>query len=301
MKSMLAPVMTGNRISWSRDRLDGDAGYALSIQVINGRLEGSGCVAGPDGRIRPAHHRRIRGERPLTPFSENGLLNGRAAPDPAARNALRFLSFREKFEAGSWRFNTYFGRDTLMSLRLLMPALTPDAIETGIAAVLARLSSAGEVAHEEDIGEFAVLDHMKKDGSRSDAPVFDYKMIDSSYLLAPVAGAWLLDDSRSMARRASFLAGNDARDGGGARKRGEDLVSNLRFVIKSAEAFAKDPRPANLIALKPGVPVGEWRDSNSGLGGGRYPLRRQRRPRPGCSSRRCRNATVRFARSLSRT
>ena len=27
----------------------------------------------------------------------------------------------------------------------------------------------------------------------------------------------------------------------------------------------------NLIALKEGVPVGQWRDSNDGLGGGRYP------------------------------
>ena len=27
----------------------------------------------------------------------------------------------------------------------------------------------------------------------------------------------------------------------------------------------------NLLALKEGVPVGQWRDSNDGLGGGRYP------------------------------
>ena len=27
----------------------------------------------------------------------------------------------------------------------------------------------------------------------------------------------------------------------------------------------------NLISLKEGIPVGQWRDSNDGLGGGRYP------------------------------
>ena len=70
----------------------------------------------------------------------------------AARNTLRFLSYREKFLAGSWRFNTYFGRDTLMSLRLLMPALQPPAIEAGLNSVLARLADDGEVAHEEGIG-----------------------------------------------------------------------------------------------------------------------------------------------------
>ncbi len=255
------PVVAGDTVSWARDRLDGKAGYALSVQVTHGRLEGERMVAGPDGRIG-LRITALSGETPLTPFPAGGLLNAAAAADPDARDALTFLSYREKFEAGSWRFNTYFGRDTLMSLRLLMPALTPQAVETGLSAVLARLSPQGEVAHEEDIGEFAVLDHMKANGSRSDAPVYDYKMIDSSYLLAPVASAWLLDDPRAKGRAAAFLA---------AEGRGRALVANLRLALRSAQAFADDPKPSNLLALKPGVPVGEWRDSNTGLGGGRYP------------------------------
>lgn len=36
---------------------------------------------------------------------------------------LTFLSYREKYLAGSWRFDTYFGRDTMMSLTLLAPVL----------------------------------------------------------------------------------------------------------------------------------------------------------------------------------
>jgi hypothetical protein len=264
-----SPRVSGNAIRWSRNRLDGAPGYALAIQVIHGKLEGERMIAGADGRIG-VRITALSGEKPLTPFLASGLLNNRAAADPSARETLRFLSYREKFEAGSWRFNTYFGRDTLLSVRLLMPALTPQAVETGLDAVLTRLSPTGEVAHEEDIGEFAVLDHMKTDGSRSDAPVYDYKMIDGNYLLAPVASAWFLDDPRSKVRAASFLSGRDSRQTS-TRRRGDDLVANLKLVLRTAEPFAVDPRAANLISLKPGVPVGEWRDSNTGLGGGRYP------------------------------
>jgi hypothetical protein len=49
------------------------------------------------------------------------------------------------------------------------------------------------------------------------------------------------------------------------------MMANLRHVVQAAEPFARDPRWQNLIALKPGMDAGEWRDSNDGLGGGRYP------------------------------
>ena len=48
-----------------------------------------------------------------------------------------------------------------MSVRLLMPVLSPPAVESGLSSVLARLSPDGEVAHEEDIGERAVVEHLK--------------------------------------------------------------------------------------------------------------------------------------------
>jgi hypothetical protein len=157
-----------------------------------------------------------------------------------------------------------------MSVRLLMPALTPQAVEAGLGAVLTRLSPQGEVAHEEDIGEFAILDHLRTDRSKSDAPVFDYKMIDGTFMLAPVAAEWLLNDERGRVQAAQFLGRMDGRTEV-PRALGADLVDNLKFVLKAAAKFAHAPRAANLIALKPGVPVGQWRDSNTGLGGGRYP------------------------------
>lgn len=259
------PRMTADSIRWSRDRLDGAAGYDLAMTVTDGRIEGGVILAGKGGKIRFAVT-ALTGETPLTPRGGGELLNAKAQPDPGARNALTFLSYAEKFLAGSWRFDTYFGRDTLMSVRLLMPALQPAAVETGLSSVLVRLSPQGEVAHEEDIGEFAILNHRKADGSSSDAPVYNYNMVDSDYMLAPVARAWLLDDPRGRARATAFLAQRVDGETLGAR-----MVRNLRFVLRQAQPFARDPVPARLIALKPGMDAGEWRDSNDGLAGGRIP------------------------------
>jgi trehalose/maltose hydrolase-like predicted phosphorylase len=263
------PIVQGHTLTWARDRLDGAAGYRLRVEVIDGSLEdgptGAHIRAGEDGKIR-LKVIGASGEVPLTPLYGENLLNERAATDGAARNALTYLSYQEKFLAGSWRFDTYFGRDTLMSVRLLMPVLNPQAVEAGLGSVLERLSPRGEVAHEESIGEFAVLDHLNTDGSKSDAPLLDYKMIDGSYMLAPVARAWLEDDARGRQRAREFLADSPA-----GRRRGDALVANLRLVLASATPFANDPRWSHLIGIKPGFMVGNWRDSNEGLGRGRFP------------------------------
>jgi len=257
-------------ITWKRDRLDGAAGYRLVMEITHGVLRDTHITPAGDGRIVFKIF-ALTGETPLTPLSADLLLNEHASSDSAARNTLSFLSYEEKFLAGSWRFNTYFGRDTLMSVALLMPVLAPAAVEDGLNAVLTRLSPRGEVAHEEDIGEYAILDHLHSDGSRSDAPTFNYNMIDADFMLAPVARAWLLEDERGLSRAAEFLAHQDSRPGAHARTAGADLVANLRFVIQSAALFAVSPQVENLIGLKPGLPAGEWRDSTDGLGGGHYP------------------------------
>jgi hypothetical protein len=262
------PTIQGSTITWARNRLDGAAGYRLSIEVVRGELHADHFTAASD-HIITLKITALCGETPLTPLSGKHLLNDRAQKDPAARNVLTFLSYKEKFLAGSWRFNTYFGRDTLMSVRLLMPVLTPEAVEAGLGAVLTRLSPQGEVAHEEDIGEFAILDHLRASGEKSDAPTFNYNMIDGSFMLAPVAAQWLLDDTRGRSQAAAFLSRTDRREN--PRAQGADLVGNLKFVLQRAARFANDPRTPNLISLKPGFDAGQWRDSNDGLGGGRFP------------------------------
>ncbi|GAA0551216.1 glycogen debranching enzyme [Rhizomicrobium palustre] len=259
-----APTVAGNTITYARDRLDGKAGYLMKLVVDEGKLENGALVAPAQGRLRLTLI-AASGETPLTPLEGGALLNSKHMQDDAAVRALTFLSYREKFLAGSWRFNTYFGRDTLMSVRLLMPVLAPEAVETGLRSVLTRLSPKGEVAHEEDIGEFAILDHRRAGQGLSDAPVYDYKMIDGDFMLAPVMENWL-SDPRAKNRAAGLLAQSD-----GAHKLGDALVRNLKHVVESARGFAETPRYDRLIALKQGMSAGQWRDSNTGLGGGRYP------------------------------
>lgn len=262
-------TFTGQTLDLHRDRLDGAPGYNLTLTVREGRVADGAIVAGPRGRI-VLDMTAATGDTPLTPLPAPELLNAAAAPDRRARDTLRFLSYREKFLAGSWRFNTYFGRDTLMSVRLLMPALQPAAIEAGLSSVLARLAPDGDVAHEEGIGEFAVLER-RRDGSGGDAATLDYAMVDSGTMLGPVAADYLLGRAapaaarRYLAQPLASEARPGTRDAAGAL-----LVRNLRRVAASARAFAAAPHVANLIAIRPDRMAGEWRDSDEGLGHGRY-------------------------------
>lgn len=267
----VAAVEHRRSLVWARNRLDGAPGYRLTLEVTHGQLTGGRITADPDGRIGMTVT-ALSGDTPLTPRSAAELLDHPARANRAARNVLTFLSYREKFLAGSWRYDTYFGRDTLMSMRLLMPALSPAAVEDGLGSVLGRLSPGGEVAHEEEIGESALLDHLNADGTLSDAPLFDYRMIDGTFMLAPVIGAWLLEDPRASAGAAAFLARTDDGYGRAPRTFGAALVANLRFVIQSAGAFAADPQARHLISLKEGLPWGQWRDSDAGIAHGRYPF-----------------------------
>ncbi len=262
------PVIAGNSIRWSRPRLDGKPGYLLQVRLLSGSIR-AGAIVADAGRPIRMEITASSGETPLTGLAQSELLNARAANDPGARNALRFLSYREKFLAGSWRFQTYFGRDTLMSLRLLMPVLQPQAIEAGLGSVLARLDTRGDVAHEEGIGEFAVVDRRQHGGS-GDAAVLDYAMVDDDYMLAPVAAAYLLDHGTAAAR--AFLEKPLVSEGvpGTTAPAGKALVRNLRFVIDTARPFADRPDYARLIAIGKGRLTGQWRDSEEGLGRGRY-------------------------------
>ena len=265
-----SPVISGDTISWARDRADGAAGYRLAITVTHGAIRDGRLVAGADGKIG-LRITAASGETPLTPLDGDDLLNPQAGVDAKTRNTLSFLAYREKFLAGSWRFDTYFGRDTLMSVRLLMPVLQAGAVEGGLRSVVARLSPSGEVAHEEGIGEFAVLDHQKA-GTASDAPEFDYAMIDGNYMLAPIVAAWALDDPRGRAHAAAFLAAPSGRTGDDKETVGAALLRNLRLVLRQTRGFADHPAPANLLSIKAGRDTGQWRDSQTGLGMGRYPF-----------------------------
>ena len=83
-------------------------------------------------------------------------------------------------------------------------------MESAIASVLDRLAPNGEVAHEEDIGEFAVLRNAREGRGRIATPIYDYGMVDDDFLLAPLAARWLLDDARGRAQARSLPRGEGA-------------------------------------------------------------------------------------------
>lgn len=264
-----APVVEGSALVWRRDRLDGAAGFRLNLTVLNGtahvREDGWITLDSADGQALRLHLVAVGGEPPLTPLATSEILNDRAPLDEKARNVLTFLSYREKLMAGSWTYNTYFGRDTLMSLRLLQPVLKPAAQEAGLGAVLDRLNPDGEVAHEEDVGEFAVMRHAAEGRAGESRPILDYKMVDDDFMLAPVMAEYLLSSDHTARDALLFLA----RRTPAGDAYGTLLLRNLEYVLTRAAAFAADPVPANLIALHQGQVVGEWRDSEEGLAAGR--------------------------------
>ncbi|WP_437592149.1 hypothetical protein [Sorangium sp. So ce1000] len=262
----------GAAITVRRTTLDGGHHLELLVEPQDGTTAALGddgrieLAAGPSGlRVRVT---ALSDEAPLTPVPLEELVTERASDDPRDRQALGFLAYREKLLAGSWRFLTYFGRDTLLAVRMLLPVLDPAVVEAGIGSVLDRLSPTGEVAHEEEIGEYAALSHLAKGAAGGLCePIYDYKMIDDDFLLAPLAAEYLLDSAPGRERAAEFLS----RRAPGGDTYAEALARNVALVLRLAVPFAETGDPRRLIGLKPGVSVGEWRDSEEGLGGGRFP------------------------------
>ena len=197
-----------------------------------------------------------------------------------ALRALQFLSFQqatgpdgkpvpysEKLLAGSWRFETYFGRDTMLTAMMLEDILTTAGLEVALGSVLDRISSTGQVAHEEDIGSFAERRRLQEPNgaaaAREQKPIFDYKMIDSDLML-PV----LLDRYTKVAdpKRLDALLARATPEGGTRR---DAVVKNFEFIEKQAAQY--DGSATSLLRIQEGLHVGDWRDSNPGLGGGVYP------------------------------
>lgn len=265
-------VEAGPPLVVRRTTVDGDHHFELVVEPQGGAtaaMDRGGAMvlaAAPGKSSFEVAFTFLHDDPPLTPIPLAELITADAAPSEQDRRALSFLVYREKMLAGSWRFLTYFGRDTLMSVRLLMPVLKPAAIEGGLGAVIERLNAAGEVPHEEDIGEFAALRNKKEGRAPTTAPIYDYKMVDDDFMLAPVVAHYLLDTADGKARAAEFLA----RRTPSGETFAQAIEKNIQFVLASAKPFTESQKPRALVALKKGVPVGDWRDSNDGLGGGRY-------------------------------
>lgn len=103
-----------------------------------------------------------------------------------AVKSLAFLCSSDKILAGGWRFLTYFGRDSMISLLLMNRILSEGengAIEAGLRAVLERIDArTGSVCHEETIGDYPAAQAALLGTGGKDAQ-YDYKMVNVIHLL----------------------------------------------------------------------------------------------------------------------
>ncbi|KAI0366300.1 hypothetical protein BV20DRAFT_1124361 [Pilatotrama ljubarskyi] len=259
-------VTPGNNGTWTPPTVDiivpagGEQGATVRVAVVTNETSLPGLDT----------------QRLFLPESTNGsqalqtALKGLASGVSDAAKQVSFLTYADKFTAGGWRFLTYFGRDSLIALRLLMPTLTSEAIESALGAVIERTNSTGALCHEETIGDYASFVNMQN--NRSDLgnePFYDYKMIDTDLLLLPAMSHYFLDLAQGNGRGNHFLGLNATLQNG---TYAEILNRTIFYNLGRATPFAQSPNVSNLIGLRPGQPVGNWRDSNEGLGFGFYPF-----------------------------
>ncbi len=249
----------GTRIFTQTDRgLEGRWALGLDLEVpqdvLLTRESGSLVFQGPAEwllRVRGGHDRPALiplGEaRLLSPAARAWLESLPASPlrdlCETARRNLAFQVFQDKVVAGSWQYLTYFGRDTLLTSLLLGATASLEFHEAVLTAVLERLSPEGQVAHEEDIGEQAAY------RERPGQLVLDYKMVDDDFLLLPAVAAVARHPEAGSGWVYRFL-----------ERHGEALERNAAWCLD---------RSGSLVPIDHDT-VGDWRDSQAGLGGGRY-------------------------------
>lgn len=198
--------------------------------------------------------------------------------DADKTEALSFLSYSTKLLAGAWRFLTYFGRDSMISALLLQPVLSKGengAMEAVLAAVLERINvTDGSVCHEETIGDYATWLN-EQDGIYSTESQCSYAMIDSDYYLPILMNKYFIDDPVGRSRTVPFLntSAGAFNSSNGDLTYGDMSVINADRIMRLAAPFAghNNQTESNLVHLKAGQIVGQWRDSTYGIGGGRIP------------------------------
>lgn len=205
----------------------------------------------------------------------NKASQGLAKENPDQTTSLSFLSYSNKLLAGSWRFLTYFGRDSMLSALLMQPILSQGedgAIEAVIGAVLERINKAdGTVCHEENLGDYATF-LARQEGRDSNAPSCDYKMIDTDFMLPVLMKNYFIDTDTGKSRALPFLSKKATFLEENAGMTYEKLAQlTAEKIMKITAPFTRDQSVSNLLRIKDGEAVGQWRDSNVGLGGGRIP------------------------------
>ncbi len=173
-------------------------------------------------------------------------------------HTAQLLIYPDAMYAGSWRFMTYFGRDTLLTMQLLRSALRPEILEGAVQSVLDRVSEAGRVAHEEDL-RWAPSDPRRLDHKMADeTPMLLAVLPDFLEELGPEAARDFLQKERDLVRE---------EDGRPVRETNRETLARVAgLVLEEARRF--DGTPQSLLAG--GQVDFQWRDSRNGLGRGAF-------------------------------
>ena len=218
----------------------------------------------------------------LTQLTAQEVLNagsqGLIVQQPDQTTSLSFLSYSEKLLAGAWRFLTYFGRDTMIATLLLNPVLSQgngSAYEAVIGAVLERINRTdGSVCHEETIGDYATYLNEQMNIT-STAPSYSYVMIDSDLYLPVVMEQYFVQSTTGQSRLSDFMS-TPAGSVNPANKNltwGDLALINAKKTMGIGATYAAEGNQTqeNLLHIKEGQIVGQWRDSTFGIGGGQIP------------------------------
>ncbi|RYP77001.1 hypothetical protein DL770_007116 [Monosporascus sp. CRB-9-2] len=149
------------------------------------------------------------------------------------------LSYSNKLLAGAWRFLTYFGRDSMITMLLMEPVL-----------------STGEGEH-----------HIH-------CSAYDYKMINTDYFLPVLLVDYFIKNAVGRSRASEFLSKRATENPANYELTYRQLaLLNAEKIMNASAPFAVSggQTKENLIHLREDEIVGEWRDSTYGLGGGRIP------------------------------
>lgn len=280
--------VTRNRVSFengalilTRTGLNGLSEYLLRIEPMGDtRIIKDGdsyrLVSSSEVRFKMV---AATNEKPLTPIALKDFFKEDALKemDPKRLMALSFLAYKEKLMAGSPRYLSKFGRDSIYTLNVFMDFMKPEAIESLLTATISSLNPrTGLVSHEQHEGDFVsfvrLKNHRKYKGVTD--PIEDHKMIDDDLAFTHVVADYL---EKHPERAQEFLNRKDAR---GIVQR-ELLTKLFAYVEKQAIPFVNAVRNGKstreelhpyLMRLKGHESTGQWRDSDWGLGGGKYPF-----------------------------
>jgi hypothetical protein len=263
--------LQGGRLVAERESIDHLTHDSLTLRPAPGTsvsLDSAGHwhLGSKAGKPIEFEIRATTDEQPLTPVPIEEIVTPAVLKDADVHSLEEFnyLVYDESMLAGADNYLTMFGRDNEFLVTIGADGLQPKAFEIVLASHLEAMRDDGNLAHEPAVGEFASFLNEEAGLAATRAPHHDYKMMDTRFLMAPSVARYLEKTDPEQVSR--FFARKTSK---GLTYR-QALEKNLKLVLDTARPFAGHPTQKNLVAIDPAFHVGQWRDSNEGLGGGIY-------------------------------